>query len=172
MAQNTEILDLGRIGLTSGEGRHLDLTVPMDDLSLAGQSYAAVPSKVPVRLDVSRMTGGYSLRLRYDVDLDGPCMRCLEKAGRSFHIDAREIDQPGGGSEDLDSPYLDGDELDLAAWARDALALELPSQIVCTEDCKGICAVCGENLNTAGPDHHHEKAPDPRWNKLSELKFE
>lgn len=172
MAQNTDILDLGRIGLTSGEARHLDLTVRMDDLSLGGQSYAAVPAGVPVKLDVSRMTGGYSLRLRYDVRLDGPCMRCLENAGRSFRIDAREIDQPGGGSDDLDSPYVDGDELDLQAWARDALVLELPSQIVCREDCKGICPVCGENLNGAAPDHHHEKAPDARWAKLSEIRFE
>src|SRR5690348_615348 len=142
MAQRTEILDLGRIGLTSGEGRHLDLTVPMDGLQLAGQSYAAVPSAVPVKLDVSRMNGGgYTLRLRYEVKLGGPCMRCLESAGMAFRIDSREIDQPGGGSDDLDSPYVDGDELDLQAWARDALALELPSQIVCSEDCKGICSV-------------------------------
>jgi uncharacterized protein len=173
MAQNTEILDLGRIGLTSGEGRHLDLTVAMDDFSLGGQSYAAVPARVPVKLDVTRMTGGgYSLRLRYEVQLDGPCMRCLEHAAMAFRVDAREIDQPGGESDDLDSPYVDRDELDLRAWARDALLLELPSQIVCREDCKGICSVCGENLNTASPDHHHEKAPDPRWNKLSEIKFE
>ena len=172
MAQNTDILDLGRIGLTSGEGRHLELAIRMDDLSLAGQSYAATPASVPVRLDVSRMTGGYSLRLRFEVHLDGPCMRCLEDAGQSFRIDDRQIDQPGGGSEDLDSPYVDGDELDLHAWARDALVLELPSQIVCSAECKGICAVCGENLNRADPGHAHEKAPDPRWSKLSEISFD
>jgi uncharacterized protein len=170
MAQNTEILDLGRIGLTSGEARHLDLTVAMDDLKLGGQSYAA-PGKVPVRLDIARMPGGYSLRLRAEVDLTGPCMRCLEGAERLVKIDAREIEQSGGG-EELDSPYVDGDDLDLRAWARDSVALELPTQILCTEECKGICSVCGENLNTASPDHHHEKAPDPRWNKLSELRFE
>jgi uncharacterized protein len=170
MAQNTDILDLGRIGLTSGEARHLDLTVAMDDLRLGGQSYAAV-SRVPVKLDVSKMPGGFSLRLRATVELTGPCMRCLEDAGRSVKIDAREVDQSGGG-EELDSPYIDGDDLDLRAWARDSVALELPAQIVCTEECRGLCAVCGENLNTAGPEHHHEKAPDPRWNKLSELRFE
>src|SRR3954447_8877226 len=170
MAQNTDILDLGRIGLTSGEARHLDLTVAMDDLRLAGQSYAAA-ARVPVKLDVAKMPGGYSLRLRGAVELNGPCMRCLEDAGRSVTIDAREVDQSGGG-EELDSPYIDGDDLDLRAWARDSVALELPTQIVCTEDCKGICAVCGENLNSADPGHDHEKAPDPRWNKLSELKFE
>jgi uncharacterized protein len=170
MAQNTDILDLGRIGLTSGEARHLDLTVAMDDLKLAGQSYAPV-SKVPVKLDVAKMPGGYALRLRAEVELTGPCMRCLEDAGRRVEVDAREIDQSGGG-EELESPYIDGDDLDLRAWARDSVALELPTQIVCTPECKGICAVCGENLNTADPDHTHDSAPDPRWNKLSELKFQ
>jgi DUF177 domain-containing protein len=170
MAQNTDILDLGRIGLTSGEARHLDLTVAMDDLRLGGQSYAA-PSRVPVKLDVSRMPGGYSLRLRGTLELSGPCMRCLEDATRGVTIDAREVDQSGGG-EELDSPYIDGDDLDLRAWARDSVALELPVQILCTEECRGICAVCGENLNRAGPEHHHEPAPDPRWNKLSELRFD
>jgi uncharacterized protein len=171
MAQNTDILDLGRLGLASGEGRHLDASVGLGELTLGGQSYAARPPDVAVRVDVARMAGGYSLRLRYSIRLDGPCMRCLEDAGRPVEIDVREVDQPGGGDE-LSSPYVDGDELDLRSWARDALALELPTQILCSEDCRGICAVCGENLNTAAPDHHHERAPDPRWAKLADLRLE
>jgi uncharacterized protein len=172
MAQNTDILDLGRLGLTTGEGRRLELTVALDDVKLAGQSYVATPARVPVRLDISRMLGGYHLRLRYSTRLEGPCMRCLEDAEQTFTIDAREVDQPGGGSDELNSPYVDGDELDLHAWARDTLVLELPTQILCTAECRGLCAVCGENLNHADPDHHHERPPDPRWNKLSELKLD
>ena len=76
-------------------------------------------------------------------------MRCLEGAGHEVSVDAREIDQPGGG-EELSSPYLDEGELDVKAWARDALALALPTQIVCSEDCLGLCAVCGENLKNDG----------------------
>jgi uncharacterized protein len=98
-------------------------------------------------------------------------MRCLEGADAAIAIDAREIDQPGD-DEDLSSPYVDGDDLDVRSWARDALALALPAQIVCREDCRGLCAVCGENLNDAAPDHAHERAPDPRWSKLSELKLD
>jgi uncharacterized protein len=98
-------------------------------------------------------------------------MRCLERADREFEIDAREVDHPEGG-EDLSSPYVDGDELDVRSWARDALALALPTQITCNEECRGLCAICGENLNEAGPDHQHEAAPDPRWAKLGELKLE
>jgi uncharacterized protein len=171
MAQHTDTLDLGRIGLHSGEGRSLDLKVRLAPLEFGGQTYTS-DADVPVRLDVSRMLGGYSLRLRFAAALSGPCMRCLEDAGHGVDVDAREVDQPGGGSDELLSPYVDGDELDLHAWARDALVLELPTQIVCSEECKGICGICGANLNTAGDDHGHEKAPDARWGKLSELRFE
>jgi uncharacterized protein len=172
MAQRTDILDLGRIGLTSGEARSLDLIAGLDDVKLAGQSYVAVPERVQVRLDIARMLGGYHLRLRFETRLEGPCMRCLEDAHRAFTIDATEVDQPNAGDEELVSPYMDGDELDVHAWARDALVLELPTQIVCSADCRGMCAICGENLNRAGPDHHHEKPPDSRWAKLSEISFE
>jgi uncharacterized protein len=172
VAQRTDILDLGRIGLTSGEARSLDLIVGLDDVKLAGQSYVAVPERVPVRVDISRMLGGYHLRLRYSTQLVGPCMRCLDDAEKSFTVDVTEVDQPNGGDEELLSPYVDGDELDVHAWARDSLVLELPTQIVCSQDCLGMCAVCGENLNHAGPDHHHEKPPDSRWAKLSDLRLE
>lgn len=175
MASRTDIFDLGRLGLTSGEGRHLDLVVAIDPLEFGGQRYQAVPSEVPATLDVSRTTGsGWFLRLRYEVRLSGPCMRCLEDAGRgdAIVVDSREVDQPGADDEDLHSPYVEGDELDVQAWARDALVLDLPTQILCSEDCKGLCAICGENLNTAEPGHAHEAAPDPRWAKLSELKLD
>ena len=97
-------------------------------------------------------------------------MRCLEDADALVAVDAREVDQPGGGDE-LSSPYLDDQELDVRGWARDALALALPTQIVCREDCAGLCPRCGENLNQ-DPDHEHEPEPDPRWAKLSELKLD
>src|ERR671915_583128 len=69
-----------------------------------------------------------------------------EAADASVDVDAREIEQPGGGGGDLDSPYVAGDELDLRAWARDALALALPTQIVCDEECRGLCPTCGANV--------------------------
>lgn len=172
MAQRTDIFDLGTLGLHSGEGRTLDLDVAVEPFELAGQRYSVTGGDVRVTLDVSHMTSGYALRLRYEARLDGPCMRCLGDAGRApTAIDAREVDQPGGGDE-LTSPYLDGLHLDLRAWTRDALMLALPAQIVCSDDCLGLCPVCGENLNEAGPGHRHESEPDARWAKLKELKFE
>ena len=170
MAQRTDSFDIGRLGLSSGEGRRLDLDVTVDALELGGQRYAVPGGRVRATLDVAHTTTGYSLRLRYEAELDGPCVRCLEDAEHVLAIDAREVDQPGGG-EELDSPYLDGEVLDLRGWARDALALALPAQIVCREECLGLCPVCGENLNAA-PEHRHEREPDPRWAPLRELRLE
>jgi len=72
--------------------------------------------------------------------------------------------------QNMFSPYM-GEELDLHAWARDALALALPTQLTCRPDCAGLCPQCGANLNDE-PDHRHDEAPDNRWAKLSELKFD
>jgi uncharacterized protein len=169
MAQRTDVFDLAALGLTPGEGRRLDLEVGLDPLDFGGQTYAA-DALTPARLDVSKMTGGgYALRLRFKVELSGPCQRCLEAASPEIDVDAREVDAPGGGDE-MSSPYVDGGDLDLHAWARDALALALPSQILCREDCAGLCPICGVNLNEAGPEHQHEKPRDPRWAKLDELR--
>ena len=169
MGRRTGSFDLGRLTLSSGEARRLDLEVHVDPLEFGGQRYVVGLSAV--RLDVSRTVAGYSLRVRSRPRLAGPCMRCLEDAGPAVPVDAREVDQPGGGDE-LTSPYVDGDVLDLEAWVRDALVLALPAQIVCRADCLGLCPVCGADLNEAGPDHGHERPPDPRWAKLGELRLE
>jgi uncharacterized protein len=172
MALRTDTFDLGGLHLHPGEARHLDLDVAIEPFSLGGERYSVAPELVATRVDVSRTTGqGYALRLRFEASVVGPCMRCLEHASPVFAIDAREISQPGGGDE-LSSPYVDRDELNLHAWARDAFALAMPAKLLCRSDCAGLCGVCGVNLNVAGSDHVHEREPDQRWAKLSELRFE
>jgi DUF177 domain-containing protein len=172
MPLRTDTFDLGGLNLHAGEARRIDLGVAIDPLTLAGERYPVGPKQVPARLEIARTTGaGYALRLRFDATLDGPCMRCLKPATPTFSVDAREVSQPGEG-EELSSPYVDGDVLDLHAWARDALALAVPQQLLCREDCAGLCPVCGVDLNGAPPGHAHEREPDPRWAKLSELRFE
>jgi uncharacterized protein len=171
MAVRTDSFDLGRLRLSSGEGRRLTLGVAPGSFDYGGTLYAVEPAQVDATLDVSRMThGGYALRLRFSAGLSGPCMRCLEPASPSVAVDAREVDQAGGGDE-LSSPFVEGEVLDLGAWAHDAYALALPAQLVCREDCAGLCPECGANLN-ANPGHAHERAPDPRWAKLRELRLE
>jgi uncharacterized protein len=182
MAAVTHDFDLAGLRLSPGEGRRLKLAVPIDPVVLGVERYTAGASdrgasdrgsaSVPIELDVSRMTGGgYALRLRFAAALAGPCMRCLKEAQPTVEVEAREVDRPGAG-EELDSPYVSDETLDLAAWARDAFVLALPAKVLCREDCAGLCPVCAADLNEAGPDHAHESAPDPRWAKLRELKLE
>ncbi len=172
MALRTDTFDLSGLRLTAGEGRRLELNVGIDPFTLGRERYPVLEQTVPVKLDVSRTTGdGYALRLRFSASLSGPCMRCLEAAAPAFEVDAREVSQPEEG-EELDSPYVDRGVVDLHAWARDALALVLPAKVLCRPDCAGLCAECGANLNETGPDHSHARLPDPRWGKLSELRFD
>ncbi|HWD10556.1 MAG TPA: DUF177 domain-containing protein [Solirubrobacteraceae bacterium] len=172
MAPAAHDFDLGGLRLSVGEGRRLTLEVPIEPLELGSERYDAEPRLVPVELSISRTTGGgYALRLRFTAAVSGPCMRCLRDASPAVEVEAREVDVPGAG-EELDSPYVHAEVLDLAAWARDAFALAVPAKILCRQDCAGLCPVCAVDLAEAGPDHHHEAAPDPRWAKLRELRLE
>jgi uncharacterized protein len=186
MAVETRELDLAGLRLSPGEGRRLELRTSIEPLLLGSESYRAQPPDgqtppeggappdaegVPLQLEVSRMNGGgYALRLGFSALAGGPCMRCLNPASPRIEVEAREVDVPGGG-EELDSPYVHDQTLDLAGWARDAFALALPAKVLCREDCAGLCPVCAVDLNEAGPEHGHEAAPDPRWAKLRELKI-
>jgi uncharacterized protein len=170
LAQQVRIVDLARLSLSFGEAATLHVPVPMDPLELAGQTYAAVGEPVDARIDVSRTNTAYALRLRFAVRLEGPCHRCLEDADLEVEVDAREVDQAGAADEELQSPYVDAEELDVGRWAHDAVALALPAQVLCRADCAGLCPVCGESLNDADPAaHRHERGGDPRWAKLREL---
>ena len=162
-------IDLSTLSLKSGEGRRVEAEVAPGNLSLGGQDYS-FDGAVPVRLDVSRTATGHALRLRISAELAGPCMRCLEDSTFRLEVDAREVHQPAAGDEELTSPYVFDEELDLSAWSHDALALALPQALLCRPDCAGLCPECGISLNEIDPaGHTHERPPDPRWEKLRAL---
>lgn len=173
MAPASTIIDLARLSLSHGEGRRLDLPVRLEPLELAGQSYAVSPAAVSARLDVSRPSGGYAFRLRFPLRMEGPCMRCLEGAALTTEVDAREVAQEDTDDEELLSPYVVDDELDLGRWAHDAAILAIPARFLCRPECAGLCPVCGKSLNDTKPgEHEHDAGTDPRWAKLKELKLE
>ena len=172
-ASETSILDLGRMALAHGEARRVEVPIRPGELELGGQRYASRPRTVDSRLDVSRTSTGYALRLRFRLRLEGPCVRCLEPAGIEVDVDAREVDQLGAEDEELRSPYVADGNLDVGRWANDALVLAFPTQPLCREDCAGLCAVCGASLNDADPEaHRHESGGDPRMAKLRDLKLD
>ena len=140
--------------------------VELEPFVLGGQRYDGSPSTIPVALELSQASGATVLELRFDARLSGACMRCLGHAEIARTVRAREFndfDAPAG--DELRSDYVVNDHLQLSTWARDALALELPEQILCREDCAGLCPVCGKDLNDE-PHEHTERTPDPRWAAL------
>ena len=167
------IVDLERLALSHGQARALDLEVALDPIELGGETYQPAGGGSEARLDVSRTSTGYALRLRFETELSGPCMRCLEDAGTRIEVDAREVDQAPARDEELRSPYVSDGNLDVEHWAEDALVLALPDKLLCRPDCAGLCPVCGDSLNDADPEaHRHESGGDPRMAKLRDLRLE
>jgi uncharacterized protein len=167
------IVDLASLSLAHGEGRRLSVPLRLEPLTLGGQTYLASPNAIEARLDLSRPSGGYAFRLRFPLRLEGPCMRCLDAASQELEVDVREVDQQDTEDEELRSPYVVDDELDVGRWAHDAAVLAAPVQFLCRPDCAGLCPVCGESLNDADPSaHEHGSGPDPRWAKLKELELD
>ncbi len=115
------------------------------------------------------------------VAVEGVCDRCLEAANFSVenHFDLvylpseeanadseEEIDQAG-----VEVGYYDGNGLELNDVLREVVLLALPMQLVCSEDCKGICPACGQNRNQS--DCGCQPKPlDDRWSKLKMLRAE
>jgi uncharacterized protein len=161
---------LRSIRLRPGEERRDRREIELSPLMLGGQRYLPVPEKVDADLVISRAASGTVFELRFPVRLHGPCYRCLADAVLDVSISAREYQATSPGeSDELTTPYVDEDKLDLSAWARDVVALALPDKILCREDCAGLCAICGRDL--ASEPHEHEDAEaDPRWDKLAELR--
>jgi uncharacterized protein len=164
--------NLRQAKLRTGEQFRDTVEVQLEPLVLGGQEYLPVPDRVPAELTITKATTGNVYELSFRARLHGPCFRCLTDTAFDESIDAREYHASNpAGDEELVSPYVVDETVDLSAWARDALALALPAQIVCRPDCRGLCAECGADLN-AEPEHEHEQGPDPRWAKLRELKFD
>jgi uncharacterized protein len=68
----------------------------------------------------------------------------------------------------MTTPYLTGELLDLDRWAQDALVLAMPLRVLCREDCAGLCATCGTDLNHDTCSCVTETV-DERWSALRAL---
>jgi uncharacterized protein len=162
-------VDLRTLRLRPGEVRRETIDVELEPFVLGGQRYEAAPATIPVQLEISQASGATVFDLRLHVHLTGACMRCLGFAEIERTVRAREFhDFDAPPSDELHSDYVVDEHLQLSSWARDAVALELPEQILCREDCAGLCPVCGKDLNVE-PHEHLDRDPDPRWAALEGL---
>lgn len=165
--------DLRTLELTPGQAREFELSIPVEDIILAGQRYAADPREPVARVEASQSSSGWHFRLRVATQLVGPCWRCLAEARVPMEAEIRDYSafgraQGGAYDEDLDCEYLAGESLDAVGMARDALVDLFPARILCREDCAGLCPTCGADLNVAACDCP-PSAPDGRWAGLQEI---
>ena len=161
--------DLRRLRLRSGDQHRVEEELELEPFEFGGQRYIAVPERVPAELVVSRASTGTLLELRLRARLHGPCQRCLADAVVERSVWGREYQATNPASDELRSQYVDDDLVDLSTWARDAVALALPDRILCRDDCAGLCAICGKDLNVE-PHEHEEVRVDPRWAALEQLR--
>jgi len=103
------------------------------------------------------------------------CVRCLSEFERSFRVSVDEIFRrgaPAASAEDLPArelvEWVEEDAFDLLPHLEDWLILSLPDRPLCREDCKGLCPVCGKNLNE-GPCGCKVEEVDPRLEALRAL---
>jgi uncharacterized protein len=160
---------LRQVKLRPGEQYRDELEVELGAFDLGGQRYLPVPEKVAAAFEITKAITGTVFSLAFTARLHGPCYRCLGDAVLELPIRGREYQAESPDDEELRTPYIDGNTLDVSAWARDAIALALPEKILCRPDCAGLCAVCGKNLNDE-PHTHEETDADPRWAALEALR--
>ncbi len=113
-------------------------------------------------------------------ELEVECTRCLQKIDKEFEFafeaafvtpeNFTEAKEAELNANDLDVSVFEGDKLDLTELVREQILLNLPEQVFCKEDCRGLCEKCGANRNLIDCSCK-EKEIDPRWQGLRELKY-
>jgi uncharacterized protein len=107
------------------------------------------------------------------------CDRCLKgvtiQVDRAFNVSYVNADQFDEGAvelqpDDLIQSVFDGVAIDVDELVREQILLELPTRVLCSEECKGLCPICGSDRNTQTCPCD-ERPPDPRWEALRLVKL-
>lgn len=135
------------------------LPVEVAPFHYGGLEYDVVGGAVELELSAARVGDSLTLTAEFETRVAGPCQRCLADA--EVPAVARGVEFVSHGDsetdEEGDEGYAEAYQLDVERWVRDLIAEALPAKLLCRIDCRGLCPVCGANLNDA-PDHHHEEA--------------
>jgi uncharacterized protein len=133
------------------------LPVELEPFSFGGFDYTVPDGVVEAELNAARVGDRVTLKLAFETELVGPCQRCLNEARVPVVADGLEYVRHGDSEveDDEGDGYVSGFVLDVERWVRDLIGEALPLQLHCSEDCLGLCPVCGVNLNDE-PEHAHE----------------
>lgn len=165
------VIDTRTLGRRPGSMRKDSYTVPAPaDL---GVEMVGVPEGTEIELDLrlEAVMEGVLVSGTARAPLSGECARCLDPLTSSIEVELQELyvysDTRSGESAEDDERRLEGDLIDLEPVVRDAMVLALPLSPLCRDDCRGLCAGCGERLDDLPADHTHTTI-DPRWAALAE----
>lgn len=108
---------------------------------------------------VSRTREGLLLQVTAKAQVETMCVRCLENFYMPVRIEFEELYQfPSRHREETDLVVPDDGFIDLETLYREFFILEIPIKRICKPDCKGLCVICGTNLNEATCEHHQQEA--------------
>lgn len=167
------------IGLAELEGspRPIDFIVAAGELDPEDVNLR-LHGDVTVAGDIRREAGQIKVSGTITAPAEIDCTRCLEPirkdlaihfsvgfvAPENFAADKeREVS-----ADDLDIDILDGDRIDLKELVREQILLNLPEQVLCKPDCKGLCPKCGANRNLIDCKCNLDEV-DPRWAALRNI---
>ena len=149
------------------------------DLSLEDADLRVI-APAEVRGRVRRTAGEVELIGRLTTTLETACARCLKPVAIPFSADFDERfatsvswggeEQHELASDDLNLSVFEGAGIDVDQLVREQLLLAKPAQVLCREDCQGLCPVCGADRNTAACNCETQQV-DSRWEKLKDLRF-
>lgn len=141
------------------------------DIDLSGEEFDGIfPFKTPVMVAGVVKNASGIVTLEYDVDFsyDGFCDRCAERLEKSFHYSFSHTLVLSLNNEESDDLMLVEDlHFEVDPLAIEDIFLSLPTKILCSDDCAGICPQCGKNLNKGTCDC--KKQIDPRLAVLQQL---
>jgi uncharacterized protein len=167
-----------KINEIGAEGLPLNLAVTADWVAAACPDLDARPGPkgLSLRGRIEKMGEDYLLRASLQGEMETTCARCLEPAQVPLNLPlamtfvSKEADKTGD-DEDPDVIALTGGEIDVGDEIRDEISLAMPINALCKESCRGLCSVCGGNLNLSACGCKSAVAVAPAFAELGKLKL-
>lgn len=161
------ILDLRSLFLNDGESLPVECRFDLSELDFYG--YKPLRSPVGVKGSVFSRAGIVTLSVECDCEYTAPCDRCGEETVKHYSVPIERVLVGEMENDENDEMILLQDyKLDLYELVYTEVVLAMPSRHLCSEDCKGLCEICGKNLND-GPCGCATNEGDPRLKVLSQL---
>lgn len=144
------IINLKQLFNIVGESKDINYDISADELSDIRACEFRAP--VEVRGRIFNRAGVVHLNYSVEASLLIPCDRCLKEFIRVYNFAFEHIIVPSISGDNDDYIVADGESIDLNEIAVTDLLLQLPTKNLCDEDCKGLCMVCGCDLNESECD--------------------